>query len=72
MLYWRANFQIPNSGVQAAEVYAVATNDDKLIVKFYGDKDQKIFLFEKEFISTSSDPYEYLLSLEDFSNYVRL
>lgn len=72
MLYWNANFQIPNSGVQAKDVYAIATLEDKLIVKFYADIEQKTFLFQREYNLISGDPYQYLLSLEEYSNYTRV
>lgn len=72
MLYWKANFQIPNSGIQAADVYVVVTNDDKLVAKFYGDETLQVFLFEKRYSVSVNDPYDYLLSLDEFSNYVRV
>lgn len=67
MLHWKANFQIPNSSVQAADVYAVV-NDN--VVNFYGDLDLTILLFSKEHsFDKRVDPYDYLLSLEEYSNY---
>lgn len=70
MLIWNANFQIPNSGVQAAWVHAIV---DANTVKFYSDPELKWLMFEREYdIPASSDPYDYLLSLEEFSQYSRV
>jgi hypothetical protein len=72
MLYWNANFQIPNSGVQALDVYAVLSGDSegKTIVDFYADQYGKNLLFTKEFyIPPNVSPYAYLLELEYFKNY---
>lgn len=70
MIAWNANFQIPNSGAQAAWVYAVV---DGSAVKFYSDPEMNWPMFEREYdIPASSDPYEYLLSLEEFSQYARV
>lgn len=72
MLYWQANFQIPNSGVQSAEVYVVAENTDEgVTANFYSDSTRQNLLFTKYYPKTTIDPYDYLLSLEEFSNYVR-
>lgn len=71
MLYWNANFQIPNSGIQAAEVYAILGEDN--YVNFYADKELMRFLFDKKYnFPTNIDPYDYLLSLEEFSNYTKM
>lgn len=70
MITWNANFQIPNSGVQAAWVYAIV---DDNTVKFYSDSELKWLMFEREYdISGVDDPYEYLLSLEEFAQYTRM
>lgn len=70
MLYWNANFQIPNSGVQAADVYAVIEGNE---VKFYGDKSLTILLFAKNYTFDGvQDPYNYLLGLEEFANYKKI
>jgi len=67
MLRWFSNFQISNSGVQTPYVYAVFEDG---IVKFYGDENKNIFLWEKNyFVPTNVDPYSYLLTLEDFEKY---
>lgn len=67
MIRWFSNFQIPNSGIQTPYVYAVVENG---MVKFYGDENKTIFLWEKEyFIPENVNPYSYLLTLEDFTNY---
>lgn len=70
MLYWQANFQIPNSGVQAFEVFAIADTNS---VKYYADRQQTILLFEK-FVDfpENQDKYEYLLTLPEFEPYVRI
>ena len=70
MLYWNANFQIPNSGVQAANVYATVKDN---VVNFYADIDQTILLFSKEYNFTGiANPYEYLLTLDEYSNYSKV
>lgn len=72
MIKWEANFQIPNSGVQAREVYAEVESDNST-VNFYADKEKTLSLFVKNYtIPKSMDPYEYLLGLEEFSNYTRV
>lgn len=75
MLFWQANFQIPNSGVQTAEVYVEADlRDDVIEAVFYGDRDKANLLFSKEYevVDESTDVYEYLLSLDDFANYTKV
>lgn len=75
MLYWKADFQIPNSGTQALEVYAVATiEDNSVMVNFYAEQQQINLLFSKEysFDRTFSEPYEFLKSLEEFAEYTVL
>ena len=68
MLTWQANFQIPNSGVQAAMVYAFVEEEN--IVRYYADQLKTTLLFEKQFtIPANSDPYAYLLTLEEFKLY---
>lgn len=74
MLYWNANFQIPNSGVQAADVYAVATKEDNtVLVSFYADPFLLNTLFSKEYEAPEDieDLYSYLLTLDEFANYTR-
>lgn len=71
MLYWQANFQIPNSGVQSAEVYVIVKNDED--VDFYADNNLSIFLFQKKYtFPTNIDRYDYLLSLDEFSEYRKI
>lgn len=76
MLYWNANFQIPNSGVQAADVFAVVDDSstaNNLVVKCYAEKNQINMLFEKEYIAYNvTNPYEYLLTLDDFTNFEKI
>lgn len=70
MLHWHSNFQIPNSAVQAADVYAVVEGKT---INFYGDLDRTIFLYSKDHnFEGNSDPYDYLLSLEEYSNYIKV
>lgn len=73
MLFYRANFQIPNSGIQSAEVYAVAEDlgAGSYVVKSYADRDLSTFLFEKEYAlgQSVSNIYEYLLSLDEYLEY---
>lgn len=73
MLVWDANFNVPNSGTQVATVYAFAGEvvDGSCAVKFYGDEDQTIYLFEESFSVSedSDDVYGDLLDLEYFSLY---
>jgi hypothetical protein len=72
MLRWEANFQIPNSGVQAKEVYAVVDKDRKTI-KFYADRENLIHIFDKSYdIPTGVDSYGYLLSLDEFKEYEKI
>lgn len=73
MLYWRANFQIPNSGAQAAEVFVKAESADTVLsAKFYADRELKLHLFDKEYTYEGNDPYTYLLSLPEYSNYEKM
>lgn len=74
MLYWNANFQIPNSGVQAAEVYVIASEEDgKVKAVHYSDNLLSNILFINEYNSTGDeqDLYSYLLTLDEFANYTR-
>lgn len=70
MLYWKANFQIPNSGTQSAEVFILVKNKE---VEFYSDQQTENLLFKKEYmIPEDANGYDYLLSLEEFANYIKL
>lgn len=72
MLYWKANFQIPNSGTQAAEVFVEAeTTDGVITAKYYAEKEKINFLFEKTYEDASDDPYQYLLSLPEYEEYTK-
>lgn len=61
------------SGVQSAEVFAVV-KEDLSGVNFYSDKDLHNFIFEKSFYipNNSTDPEEYLLTLDYFQSYTRV
>lgn len=74
MLYWHANFQIPMSGVQAAEVFLIAElNDNTIQVNTYADSELKHHLFNKEYIAINvTDPYDYLLSLDEYKEYKKV
>ena len=70
MLIWNSNFQIPNSGVQSDYVYAFVEQNN--VVKFYADQFKNTYLFEKHYdIPQGVDPYDYLLILNDFTNYTK-
>lgn len=74
MLYWNANFQIPDSGVQAADVYVVATKEDNsVLASFYADPFLLNTLFSKAYEAPegTEDLYSYLLTLDEFANYTR-
>ena len=75
MLYWKANFQIPNSGTQAAEVYVTATQTEKTVTaSFYADKLNQNLLFVKEIETEENleNIYDFLLTLNDFSEYTKV
>lgn len=75
MLTWKANFQIPNSGVQAREVfaYADAPVEGAVLVKFYAEADQSVHLFDMSFeIGATEDVEAALSALEYFSEYSRV
>lgn len=70
MLYWNANFQIPNSGVQAKDVYVVVVENR---ADFYADKELKNLLFSKDYIFPAGvNPIDHLLSLPEFENYQKI
>ena len=71
-LHWQANFQIPNSGTQARDVYVFIEEDGKT-VKLYGNLEKDIFVSEKVYeFPDNVDPYDYLLSLDEFANYEKV
>lgn len=70
MLYWNANFQIPNSGVQCKDVYVVVEEN---LIKYYSEKELlNNFLTEEHNFPSNVDRYDYLLTLEKFSQYERV
>lgn len=70
MLYWKSNFQIPDSGVQSSEVYVKIDEQDRNLVIFYSDEACSHVIFDKKFsVPLNVNPYEYLLSLEYFAKY---
>lgn len=78
MLYWKADFNIPNSAVQAAEVFAKAEimEDGLVRVVFYSDQGSINMLWEKEFELvtpvTDRNVYDKLLQNEYFANYSKV
>lgn len=69
MIRWEANFQIPNSGTQTKEVFVIVDEDNRT-VKFYGDREQRIHIMDKQYmIPFGMNPYQYLLSLDEFKEY---
>lgn len=80
MLKYQANFQLPNSAIQCEYVYAVIYNiaewktEKKLHVVHYADQDCKIFISSAvfELDSTIENPYDYLLSLEEYKQYSKV
>lgn len=70
MLYWNANFQIPSSGVQCADVYVLVEENQ---IKYYSEKElRNNFMTETYNFPRSIDPYDHLLTLEKFSQYTRV
>lgn len=72
MLIWNSNFQIPNSGVQAANVYMFAELDLNILkLSFYSDSNRANILWteELEVYDTIDDIYDYILSLEKYNQY---
>lgn len=75
MLYWKANFNIPNSGTQAAEVYVKAHREDSVIVaEYYSDAELSNMIMNKQYVvdSSVSNYEDYLLSLEEYSLYKKI
>lgn len=73
MLYWNANFQIPNSGNQAAEVFVqITTSTEGITANFFADKVLSHLLFDKTYSYNGANPEEYLLSLPEFQNYSKI
>lgn len=75
MLHWNANFQIPNSGVQAADVYVVATEEDGVLkATSYSDVylSNMIYVKEYDLPENVDDVYSYLLSLDEYQNYTKV
>lgn len=75
MLYWKANFNIPNSGTQAAEVYVKVHREDPFIVaEYYSDPELSNMLMNKQYVvDPNITNYEdYLLSLEEYSPYIKI
>jgi len=74
MLYWKADFQIPDSGAQSAEVFAFCQlNDEQTVitVEFYADNSKQNLLFIEQYEHDSDyvSAEEYLLTTEEFANY---
>lgn len=70
MLYWNANFQIPNSGTQCRDVYIIVDGNE---IKYYSEKELvNNFLSETENFPSNVNVYDYLLTLEKFNQYTRI
>lgn len=70
MLYWKANFNIPNSHIQAAEVFTfLEKTPDSVKVSFYADREGSLHLFDKDYTGMDINNENDLLELEDFINY---
>lgn len=76
MLYWKANFSIPNSGVQAAEVFLIVRDEGSSVItaEAYSDQELNNMIFNQQYhINSSIDDYEeYLLSLDEYHNYIKI
>ena len=78
MLYWKADFNIPNSAVQAAEVFAAVSSIEDVFVKvtFYSDQSSINMLWDKEFELSSPvterNVYDKLSQHEYFANYNKI
>lgn len=75
MLYWKANFNIPNSGTQAAEVYVkVIREESGIVAEYYSDPDLSNMIMNKQYdIDPNISDYEnYLLTLEEYSLYTKI
>lgn len=75
MLKWNANFQIPNSGTQAACVYLYADiNESLATLSFYADDTKTNLIFKKdiEYKAEYGDIYAYILTLAEYEHYERV
>jgi len=75
MLYWKANFNIPNSGTQAAEVYVkVYREDSHIVAEHYSDVElSNMFMYKQHTIDSNVSNYEdYLLTLDEYSLYTKI
>ena len=75
MLYWKANFSIPYSGVQAAEVFVtVKLEEEYVVAEFFSDPELTNMLFSRQYIADSNvTNYEdFLLGLEEYSPYTKI
>lgn len=75
MLYWKANFNIPNSGTQAAEVYVKVVREESCIVaEYYSDPELSNMIMNKQYIvgGNITNYEDYLLTLEEYSLYTKI
>jgi hypothetical protein len=79
MLYWKSNFQIPNSGTQCSDVYVkidekignkiILLHSCHLDMQFVYNKEEVLLLVDAK---TDEDVYDYLISTEKFSKYIKI
>ncbi len=76
MIFWNANFQIPNSSVQSANVFALCKNksDNVIEVEHYSDEAMTNLLFTLEFeiVETVNNIEDYILDLDMYKQYERV
>lgn len=77
MLYWESKFNIPDSGVQSAEVFAVPSFDEdvKLVtVQCFADQLCQNLLFERAY-EVAEEPAsleDFVLALPEFKKYAKI
>jgi hypothetical protein len=79
MLYWKSNFQMPNSGTQCSDVYIKIGEkiDNKIILSYSCHLDMQFIYTNEELIlpvgiETDDEVYDYLIKIEKFSNYIKI
>lgn len=77
MLYWESKFNIPDSGVQSAEVFAVLSFDEDVklvVVQCFADQLCQNLLFEREY-EVAEEPAsleDFVLTLPEFKKYTKI
>jgi hypothetical protein len=79
MLYWKSNFQAPNSGTQCSDVYVKIDEKigNKLILIYSCNPDMQFIYNTEEVILPNElniydDVYDYLINTEKFLKYVKI